>query len=52
MLYSAEDLATQEFPDETYLVEGLIPLGGLALLHGKRGIGKSTCWLQGLDLEA
>lgn len=41
MLYSAEDLATQEFPEETFLVDGLIPLGGIVLLHGKRGIGKS-----------
>ena len=41
MLYSAEDLATQTFPEETFLVEGLIPLGGLVMLHGKRGIGKS-----------
>jgi hypothetical protein len=41
MLYSAQDLAVQEFPEETFLVEGLIPLGGLVLLHGKRGIGKS-----------
>ncbi len=40
-IYSAEELAAHKFPDEPFLVEPLIPQGGIVLLHGKRGIGKS-----------
>jgi len=40
-IYSAEELARHEFPDEPFLVEPLMPQGGIVLLHGKRGIGKS-----------
>jgi len=32
---------TAEMPNEVYLVEPLIPSGGLVMLHGKRGLGKS-----------
>ena len=32
---------TAEMPEEAYLVEPLIPMGGLVMLHGKRGLGKT-----------
>ena len=32
---------TADLPDEVYLVEPLIPAGGLVMLHGKRGLGKT-----------
>lgn len=40
-LYSARELLDLELPEEPYLVDRVIPSGGLVLLHGKRGIGKS-----------
>jgi hypothetical protein len=40
-LWSAEELALHEFEDPTYLIEPLVPLGGVFLLHGKRGVGKT-----------
>ena len=40
-LWEAHDLAEHEFPMPTFLVDPIIPLGGLVLLHGKRGIGKT-----------
>ena len=40
-LWSTPDLAAHEFENPTFLVEPIIPLGGLVLLHGKRGIGKT-----------
>lgn len=41
MLYSAQDLMTAEMPEQPYLVDPLIPAGGLVMLHGKRGLGKT-----------
>lgn len=43
-LWSAEDLANHLFR-ETYLVEPIIPKGGVVLFHGKRGIGKTQFML-------
>lgn len=40
-LYSARELLDLELPEEPFLVDQVIPSGGLVLLHGKRGIGKS-----------
>lgn len=40
-VFSAGELAQHEFPDEAFIVEPLMPQGGMILLHGKRGIGKS-----------
>jgi len=40
-LWEAHDLAEHKFPLPTFLVDPIIPLGGLVLLHGKRGIGKT-----------
>lgn len=40
LLWSAERLANHYFPS-VYLIEPIIPRGGIVLLHGKRGIGKS-----------
>jgi AAA domain-containing protein len=40
LLWSAHELATQFFP-QTYLVEPIIPHGGICFFHGKRNIGKS-----------
>lgn len=39
--WSAPELAAHEFPNPTFLVDPIIPLGGLVLLHGKRGVGKT-----------
>ena len=40
-VYSAEDFLDKEFKDPPFLLKPLIPLGGLGLIHGKRGHGKS-----------
>lgn len=40
LLWTAERLARHDFK-EVYLVEPVIPLGGIVFLSGKRGIGKS-----------
>lgn len=40
-LWPASDLAEAEFEAPTFLVDPIIPLGGLVMLHGKRGIGKT-----------
>lgn len=39
-LWTAEALARHVFP-QTFLIEPIIPRGGIVLFHGKRGIGKS-----------
>ncbi len=44
-LWTAEELANHKFERPTFLVEPIIPLGGLVLLHGKRGIGKTQLCL-------
>lgn len=41
LLWSSERLAAHEFPTPPYLVEPMIPQGGLAILHGKPGVGKT-----------
>ncbi len=38
-LYSVKDL--EELPDPAWLIEDLLPEGGLAELYGKPGVGKS-----------
>ena len=40
-IFSAGELAQHEFPDDPFIVDPLMPQGGIVLLHGKRGIGKS-----------
>lgn len=40
-LWSADELALHEFEDPTFLIEPLVPLGGVFMLHGKRGVGKT-----------
>lgn len=40
-LWSSAELAAKEFPEPAYLVEPMIPQGGLFILHGKPGIGKT-----------
>ncbi len=35
------DFMNREFTEPPYIIEPFLPAGGLALLHGKRGIGKS-----------
>ena len=40
-LWNSNQLAEFEFPDPAYLVEPVIPQGGIVLLHGKPGVGKT-----------
>lgn len=40
-LWSSAQLAEHEFPDPAFLVEPMIPQGGLVILHGKPGVGKT-----------
>lgn len=40
-LWSSRELADHEFPEPAYLVEPMIPQGGILLIHGKPGIGKT-----------
>jgi RecA-family ATPase len=40
-VYLAGEFLETEFKDPPFLVKPLIPLGGLGLIHGKRGHGKS-----------
>jgi hypothetical protein len=40
-VWSARELAEHTFELPTFLVEPIVPLGGLVLLHGKRGVGKT-----------
>lgn len=41
-LLSSAQLAGHVFPTPAYLVEPMIPQGGLAILHGKPGVGKTN----------
>ena len=41
VLMSGIDFMDREIDTPPYLIEPFLPMGGLALLHGKRGIGKS-----------
>ncbi len=50
-LYSVKDL--EDLPDPAWLLEGLLPEGGLAELYGKPGVGKSFLSLDwGLSVAA
>lgn len=40
-LWSSDELATHEFPEPAYLVDPMIPQGGLVVLHGKPNVGKT-----------
>lgn len=40
-VYTDTEFIQKQFPDELYLCEPCIPLGGDVLLHGKRGLGKT-----------
>jgi RecA-family ATPase len=40
-VYLAEDFLDEEFKNPPFLVNPIIPLGGIGLIHGKRGHGKS-----------
>lgn len=40
-VYTDTEFIQKQFPDELYLSEPCIPLGGDVLLHGKRGLGKT-----------
>lgn len=40
-VYTDTEFLNKQFPDELYLCEPCIPLGGDVLLHGKRALGKT-----------
>lgn len=40
-LWTSQQLTDHEFPEPAYLVDPVIPQGGIAILHGKPGVGKS-----------
>lgn len=40
-VYTDTEFIAKQFPDELYLCEPCIPLGGDVLLHGKRALGKT-----------
>lgn len=40
-VYTDTEFLQKQFPDELYLCEPCIPLGGDVLLHGKRALGKT-----------
>lgn len=40
-VYTDTEFIQKQFPDELYLCEPCIPLGGDVLLHGKRALGKT-----------
>jgi RecA-family ATPase len=40
-LWASADLAAHTFPTPAYLVDPVIPQGGIAILHGKPGAGKT-----------
>lgn len=40
-LWSSEEFASHTFPTPSYLVEPIIPQGGIFILHGKPNVGKS-----------
>jgi len=40
-LWSADELAAHTFDTPTFLVDPILPLGGVVMLHGKRGVGKT-----------
>lgn len=44
-LWSVDQLVEHEFEQETFLVDPVMPLGGLVLVHGKRGVGKTQFML-------
>jgi KaiC/GvpD/RAD55 family RecA-like ATPase len=43
LIISAKQLAEMPLPEREYLVDPLLPVGGLAMIYGPRGLGKT--WL-------
>lgn len=41
LVIGGDELGAYAFPQELYLVEPVMPMGGNVLLHGKRGLGKT-----------
>lgn len=41
LLWSSKELASHEFPEPAYLIDPMIPQGGIAILYGKPGVGKT-----------
>lgn len=40
-LWTSDELASHIFPIPAYLIEPVLPQGGLAIMHGKPGVGKT-----------
>lgn len=40
-LFSSDELTSHEFPNPSYLIEPLMPMGGIGILHGKPNVGKT-----------
>lgn len=45
VIWSSNEFAHHEYPEPAYLVDPMIPQGGIVVCHGKPGVGKSQLML-------